>query len=106
MFHVKPPSLQYLDWVLVEDGLGGTTLEAMAEVPVGRVPWVLAEWASVLAWVRASSPGWTEGPLDDGGHWDHACLHTQTADGWHTVTVSLTGEPQFMAGLVERLVPP
>lgn len=98
--------MRYLDWACAEDGLGGITLEAMAEVPVGRVPHVLDEWASVLAWVRASAPGWAEGPLDEGGYWDHACLHTQTADGWHTVTVTLTGEPSFMARLVEALMPP
>ncbi|MDV7394040.1 hypothetical protein RZS08_21855, partial [Arthrospira platensis SPKY1] len=67
----EPTSGRFLDFERVEDGLGGVTLEAMVGVRTERVADVLAEWEQVLAWARSAFPH-QEGPLDEGGCWDHA----------------------------------
>ena len=66
-----------------------------------RVADVLAEWEQVLAWARSAFPH-QEGPLDEGGCWDHACGRTVSDDGWHEMAFTLVGNEAFADALLQQ----
>ncbi len=109
--------LHYLDFDYSEDAQGQGSFDAMASVPAHRVAAVRAEIAQVLDWAGALFPG-GRAPLDEGGEWDYSLEGQQEwiapeaitydeatrqfssrldAPGAprHTLTLSLTGTPQF-----------
>lgn len=109
--------LRYLDFEYSEDALGTGTFDAMASTQSPQVAAVRAEIAQVLDWAYAAFPG-MQAPLDEGGEWD---FNLQGQQEWtsheaiaydpaarqfsgrlspagpprHTVTLSLSGSPQF-----------
>jgi hypothetical protein len=70
------------------------TIEALASTPAARHPAVLSEAQSVLEWAWRAFPH-THGPADDGGEWYHDLQVGVDGDGWHAVTLTLTGTPEF-----------
>lgn len=94
-------SLPYLLFERVEDGLGGVTLEAMVSVRPERVEAVMAEWRLILDGAR-SAFATQEGPLDEGGWWDHACSGRFSGDGWHEMVFTLVGNEAFADALARQ----
>lgn len=99
-------TLQFLDFDYSEDAQGAGTFDAMASVRPGQVAVVRAEIAQVLDWARAAFPG-RQAPLDEGGEWDFDLQDQRdgTADAalpWHTLTLSISGSPQFCAAFTHR----
>jgi hypothetical protein len=93
------PTLAYLDFDDSEDGQGCATLEAMACVPAPQVAAVQAEIQQVLDWAHAAFPG-MQAALDEGGEWDFQVnqqVETVAGQARQTLTLSLTGTPQFCA---------
>ena len=110
-------ALKYLDFDYSEDGQGTGTFDAMASVTPDQLAAVHADIARVLDWAHASFPD-AQGDLDEGGEWDcdlesqqewsldeglvyhpHShrfSLHPQPPGRpRHTLSLSLTGTPQF-----------
>ena len=89
--------MDYLDFDTSEDEHGCGSLEAMASVPAPQVAAVQAEIQQVLDWAHATFPG-LQAPLDEGGEWDYQ-VHQQAelvaGQSRQTLTLSLTGTPQF-----------
>lgn len=117
-------SLRYLSFDHAEDADGTGTLEAMASTWPEHVPAVHAEIVRVLAWAHAEFPN-RRGPLDEGFDWDYdlhgmqettapEALHYDEATHQlsvnagppgkprHTLTLSLTGTPEFCAALIQQ----
>ena len=64
--------LQYLDFDVSDEESGRGSFDAMASVDPSRLPALLSEIGTVLAWAhRAFGPA---GALEDEGEWDYA-LH-------------------------------
>ena len=63
-------SLQYLDFDYSEDAHGHGSFEAMASVPLARLPALQAEIAQVLNWAFVNFPD-QRAPLEEGGTWDY-----------------------------------
>lgn len=117
-------TLHYLDFDYSEDAQGHGTFEAMASVPAPRVAAVRAEIARVLDWAHGAFPE-MRAPLEEGGEWDY---HLEGQQEWsaqesvsydevtgkftsqlgqpgaprHTLTLSISGSPQFCAAFRER----
>ncbi len=72
------------------------SFDAVASVRVARLSEVRAEADAVVAWARATVAG-QEGPLDEGGAWDHELVVSDDGEGWHTLTITLTGDETFAA---------
>ena len=110
-------TLHYLDFEYCEDALGGGTFDALASTLAPQIAAVRAEIAQVLDWAHAAFPG-MRAPLDEGGEWDfnlqgqqewsaHESLDYDESTGQfsihagppgllrHTVSLSLSGGPQF-----------
>jgi hypothetical protein len=117
-------TLDYLDFDYSEDAHGHGSFEAMASVPAARLPALQAEIASVLDWAFANFPG-QRAPLEEGGEWDYllegqqewSAPDSMTYDEQsrrfssrlgpagptrHTVTLALSGSPQFCAALQQN----
>jgi VCBS repeat-containing protein len=87
--------LLYLHFDLSDNAEGPTTLEAMASTTAEHHAAARAEAQQVLDWAWQQFPH-SHGPADDGMDWDHD-LQVHVEDGcWHTVTLTLTGSPQFV----------
>jgi hypothetical protein len=86
--------LQYLPFDVSDNDEGVVTIEALASTSAAQHAAVLAEAQQVLDWAWRSFPH-THGPADDGGEWDHDLQVGVEGDGWHTVTLTLTGTPEF-----------
>lgn len=109
--------LHYLDFEYSEDQQGVGTFEAMASTQAAQAVRVHQEIAQVLHWAHTAFVG-MRAPLDDGGEWDFDLQGQQewsAAEVWvynettsqltsrrdasgpprHTITLSLTGSPQF-----------
>ena len=89
--------MDYLDFDTSEDEHGYGSLEAMASVPAPQVAAVQAEIQQVLDWAHGTFPG-MQAPLDEGGEWDFQVQQqAETVAGLprQTLTLSLTGTPQF-----------
>lgn len=117
-------ALDYLDFEYSEDEDGNGTWDAMASVPAPRWGALLDEVARVLHWASHEFRG-QRAPLDDGGDWDFdlsaqdddngralrirwdsaaRAIDAQApqADGYTTLTLTLTGNPGFGDALRER----
>jgi hypothetical protein len=73
---------------------GVVTIEALASTSAAQHAAALAEAQQVLDWAWRAFPH-THGPADEGGEWDHDLQAGAEADGWHAVTLTLTGTPEF-----------
>jgi len=73
---------------------GVVTIEALASTPAAQHAAALAEARAVLDWAWRAFPH-THGPADEGGEWDHDLQSGVEGDGWHAVTLTLTGTPEF-----------
>ncbi len=86
--------LQLLTIDLSDNDEGVVTIEALASTSAAQHPAALAEAQQVLDWAWRAFPH-THGPADDGGQWDHDLQMAVEAGGWHAVTLTLTGTPEF-----------
>ena len=87
-------TLRYLTFDLSDNAEGVTTIEALAATSAAQHPAVMAEVQQVLDWAWRAFPH-THGSADDGGEWDHDLQVGVDGDGWHAVTLTLTGTPEF-----------
>ena len=115
-------TLDYLDFELSDDDEGTVTWDAMASVAAERVPALAAEIEQVLRWANRQFAG-HQAALDEGGDWDYdlqaqddagqplnAHFDASTArlqlsaahQGRTTVSLSLSGSPQFGQALQEK----
>lgn len=86
--------LQYLSFDVSDNDEGVVTIEALASTSASQHAAVLAEANRVLEWAWHAFPH-THGPADEGGEWDHDLQVGVEGDGWHAVTLTLTGTPEF-----------
>jgi hypothetical protein len=86
--------LRWLTFDLSDNDEGVVTIEALAATSPAQHAVVLAEAQAVLDWAWRAFPH-THGPADEGGEWDHDLQAGVDADGWHTVTLTITGTPEF-----------
>ena len=86
--------LQYLSFDVSDNDEGVVTIEALASTAFAQHAAVLAEAHEVLDWAWRAFPH-THGPADEGGEWDHDLQAGVEGDGWHAVTLTLTGTPEF-----------
>lgn len=117
-------ALKYLDFEFSEDAFGVGTFDAMASVHAPQLAAVHAEIARVLAWAHATFVD-QQAPLDEGGEWDYQLQGQQEwsapvaidfdADSGalreqvlspapvrHTLTLSISGSPQFCQAFTQR----
>jgi hypothetical protein len=117
-------TLNYLDFDTCEDEHGQATFDTMASTGALQVAAVHAEIALVLAWAFANFPD-QRAPLDEGGEWDYLLQGQQewsaaqavvydAASGQvrvesgaaglprNTVSLSISGSPQFCAAFRQR----
>lgn len=80
---------------------GVVTIEALASTSTSQHAAALAEARQVLDWAWGAFPH-THGPADEGGEWDHDLQSGVEADGWHAVTLTLTGTPEFARAFEAR----
>jgi hypothetical protein len=73
---------------------GIVTIEALASTTAERHAAAQAEARQILEWAWRAFPH-THGPADDGGEWDHDLQVHAEGDGWHAVTLTLSGTPEF-----------
>ena len=90
--------LQYLAFDVSDNDEGVVTMEALAATSLAQHAAVLAEAQAVLDWAWRAFPH-THGPADEGGEWDHDLQVGVEGDGWHAVTLTLTGTPEFARAL-------
>jgi len=86
------PRLLTLD--ISDNDEGIVTIEALASTTVARHAQAVAEAQAMLDWAWRAFPQ-THGPADDGGEWDHDLQVQVEPGGWHAVTLTLTGTPEF-----------
>lgn len=91
--------MHYLSFDISEGDEGVTTLEALASTPAAQHAAVMAEVAQVLAWAWQHFAH-SHGPADEGMAWDHDLQVSVEAGGWHAVTLTLTGSPQFVEAFI------
>ena len=87
-------ALRWLTLDVSDNDEGVVTIEALASTPAAQHAAAMAEARAVLDWAWRAFPH-THGPADDGGEWDHDLQSGVEADGWHAVTLTLTGTPEF-----------
>ena len=87
-------ALRLLTIDLSDNDEGVVTIEALASTPAAQHAAALAEAHQVLDWAWRTFPH-THGPADDGGQWDHDLQVGVEDGGWHAVTLTLTGTPEF-----------
>jgi len=86
----------------VSDNVEGVvTIEALASTSAAQHAAALAEAQQVLDWAWSAFPH-THGPADEGGEWDHDLQSGVESDGWHAVTLTLTGTPEFARAFEAR----
>ncbi|RQP26812.1 hypothetical protein DZC73_02995 [Albitalea terrae] len=88
-------TLRYLTFTLSEDTDGISTLDAMASTRPESHAEVMREVQNILDWAHRRFPD-RHGPIEDGMAWNHDLLVQEEDGGWHTVTLSLAGSPQFI----------
>lgn len=98
-------ALRYLDFDYSEDEQGWGCFDAMASVLPPQRPALQMEAAQVLHWAHATFAH-QQAPLDDGGEWDYDLQEQQesTPSGppRHTLTLSISGTPQFCDALRQQ----
>lgn len=87
--------MDYLTFDADEVGDGMVSLEAMASTALEQHGAVMAEVQQVLDWAWLQFPD-SYGPIDDGMDWHHDLQVWVEPDGWHTVTLTLTGSRRFV----------
>jgi hypothetical protein len=93
-------ALRWLTLDTSDNDEGVVTIEALASTPGSQHAAALAEAQSMLDWAWRAFPH-THGPADEGGEWDHDLQVGAEGDGWHAVTLTLTGTPEFARALAE-----
>lgn len=88
------PALRLLTVDVSDNDEGVVTIEALASTAAAQHAAALAEARQVLDWAWRAFPH-THGPADEGGEWDHDLQAGPEAGGWHAVTLTLTGTPEF-----------
>ncbi len=96
--------LRFLTFDVSDNDEGVATIEALASTSARDHAAVMAETRQVLDWARAAFPH-THGPADDGGEWDHDLQAGVDADGWHAVTLTLTGTAEFASAFAAAFAP-
>lgn len=91
--------MDFLSFGLTEVDEGVSTLEAMASTDAEQHTAVMAEVQQVLDWAWRRYPA-SHGPVDDGMDWDYDLQVTIEDGGWHTVTLTLTGNLRFVEDFV------
>jgi hypothetical protein len=91
--------LQFLTLDLSDNDEGVVTIEALASTSAAQHEAVLAEARTLLDWAWHAFPH-THGAADEGGEWDHDLQVGVEGDGWHAVTLTLTGTPEFARAFV------
>ena len=86
--------LRYLSVDVSDNDEGVVTIEALASTAGAQHAAVLAEARQVLDWAWRAFPH-THAPADEGGEWFHDLQVGVEGDGWHAVTLTLTGTPEF-----------
>jgi hypothetical protein len=117
-------TLNYLDFDYSEDTEGTGVFDAMASTGPQQVGAVHAEIVAVLAWAHEAFPG-HRGPVGDGGEWDYDLqgmqevampetlefdeaarrlrVHAGSAGTpRHTVSIAISGTPEFCAAFRDR----
>ena len=82
---------------------GVVTTEALASTSAAHHAAALAEAQQLLDWAWRAFPH-THGPADEGGEWDHDLQAGAEGDGWHAVTLTLTGTPEFARAFAAEFV--
>ncbi|MFN4115845.1 MAG: hypothetical protein ACK4F7_05000 [Inhella sp.] len=93
--------MRYLEFAASDDGQDRGSWEAMASVRAAELEAARAEAQQLLAAAQREAPG-PRGPEEDGGCWDTELQEQSEADGWTTITVTLTGPWDWGASLVQR----
>ncbi len=99
------PRLRYLTADLALAADDQAVLEAVASTSAAQHPAVLAEVDQLLAWCHQRHPD-TQGPLDEGGDWQHDLQVTHEADGWHSVSLTLTARSALVDDLMQTFFNP
>ena len=86
--------LRFLEVDVSDNDEGVVTIEALAATAAAQHAAVLAEAQQVLDWAWRAFPH-THGAADEGGEWDHDLQVGVEGDGWHAVTLTLTGTAEF-----------
>ena len=86
--------LRYLSVDVGDNDEGVVTIEALASTAAARHAAVLAEVRQVMDWAWRAFPH-THAPADEGGEWFHDLRVGVEGDGWHAVTLTLTGTAEF-----------
>jgi hypothetical protein len=94
-------ALRLLTLDISDNDEGVVTIEALASTSAAGHAAALAEAQQVLDWAWHAFPH-THGPADEGGEWDHDLQVVAEADGWHAVTLTLTGTPEFARAFEAR----
>lgn len=97
--------MDYLSFDLVEGTDGVSTLEAMASTRADAHAAVMAEVRRVLDWAWQQFPD-RHGAIEDGMAWDHELVEREEDGGWHTVTLTLTGDADFVHAFGEAFGTP
>jgi hypothetical protein len=76
----------------------------MASTRAPQHPAVMAEVAQVLDWAWRQFPD-RHGPVEDGMAWDHDLVDHAEVGGWHSVTLTLTGDARFVEAFIAEFGP-
>lgn len=91
---VSSSPLRYLTLELTDSSDDVLTVEAMASTREAQHADVMTEVDELLAWARREFGG-RQGPVEEGHAWDDELLVQREADGWITVTLTLSASPEF-----------
>ena len=86
--------LRYLSVDVSDNDEGVVTIEALASTAAAQHAAVLVETQQVLDWAWRAFPH-GHAPADEGGEWFHDLQVGVEGDGWHAVTLTLTGTAEF-----------
>ena len=98
-------ALRLLTLDISDNDEGVVTIEALASTAAAQHAAALDEAQRLLAWAWHAFPH-AHGPHDDGGEWDHDLQVADEGGGWHAVTLTFTGTPEFAAALVRAFGDP
>jgi len=119
--------LHFLDFDCSDDEEGTMTWDAAARVPADRLPELLREITTVLAWAHAEF-GPLRGPVESGGLWDYDLQYERDGQPLHalhydpdagqlpplpkllsgeqvSLTLSMSGSPVFAEAFTEHFGP-
>lgn len=96
---VSSSPLRYLTLDLTDSSDDVLTVEAMASTREAQHADVMTEVDELLAWARREFGG-RQGPVEEGHAWDDELLVQREADGWITVTLTLSASPEFAQAFI------